>query len=326
MESLEVEYVPTPPDNSRFRGVKKFLKKCGCFCLGMTFSMTLFGLTLYNFIRLFIPEEPYVRRGCQCGHRYESVQDEVFGEWPWQVAMRINMTDVDHAVEDEVEKFCAASLIHEEWLLTAADCVPYIGGVPKPEAIVVSVGEVNKDMWNYTVSAEERSVDLIIVHKDYERERHLDDIAVMHLSTPVNDTKYIMPVCLPLKHMDLNFEGETVTVTGWGTLSFNQRVSETVIAVDLPVLNNDKCDIYHKDYPVWEDMLCTYERGRDSCQGDSGGPLVWLNEKGRYQLIGVTSFGTICGKAGSPGVYTRVTTYIDWIQQSTNVTFCMPKK
>lgn len=51
-------------------------------------------------------------------------------------------------------------------------------------------------------------------------------------------------------------------------------------------------------------------------QGDSGGPLqTKLSlEPLQYNVIGVTSFGKACGIANVPGVYTRVSNYIDWIE------------
>jgi secreted trypsin-like serine protease len=56
--------------------------------------------------------------------------------------------------------------------------------------------------------------------------------------------------------------------------------------------------------------------GKDSCQGDSGGPLVTRKKSGDWYQIGIVSFGTrICGR-GSPGVYTRVTSFIHWIAQN----------
>ncbi len=52
--------------------------------------------------------------------------------------------------------------------------------------------------------------------------------------------------------------------------------------------------------------------------GDSGGPLNWQDPAtGRVYMIGITSFGIGCAKPDVPGVYTKVTNYLDWIQQQT---------
>ena len=55
--------------------------------------------------------------------------------------------------------------------------------------------------------------------------------------------------------------------------------------------------------------------GVDSCGGDSGGPMVYraIPDNPYYQ-VGIVSYGTrICGQ-GVPGVYTRVTSFLDWIE------------
>lgn len=49
---------------------------------------------------------------------------------------------------------------------------------------------------------------------------------------------------------------------------------------------------------------------------DSGGPLQIVNPDNKciYSIIGITSFGAGCGAKNSPSVYTRVSSYIDWIE------------
>jgi secreted trypsin-like serine protease len=56
----------------------------------------------------------------------------------------------------------------------------------------------------------------------------------------------------------------------------------------------------------WKTQICAGEKagGKDTCQGDSGGPLYVrgvLNNKRKYILAGITSYGKKCGLADYPG-------------------------
>ena len=49
-----------------------------------------------------------------------------------------------------------------------------------------------------------------------------------------------------------------------------------------------------------------------ACQGDSGGPMV-TEVEGRYNLIGVVSWGEDCAEPDYPGVYARISKVLPWI-------------
>uniref|UniRef100_A0A182T894 Peptidase S1 domain-containing protein n=1 Tax=Anopheles maculatus TaxID=74869 RepID=A0A182T894_9DIPT len=77
-----------------------------------------------------------------------------------------------------------------------------------------------------------------------------------------------------------------------------------------------------------EDQFCAASSSMDTCEGDSGGPIGVK----RYDVggaltplvTGVVSFGTPCA-AGSTGVYTKVSKYIDWIERATNASYICGK-
>jgi secreted trypsin-like serine protease len=59
------------------------------------------------------------------------------------------------------------------------------------------------------------------------------------------------------------------------------------------------------------------EGGKDSCEGDSGGPLMaWNEARKSWVLVGIVSNGIRCAEPNLPGVYVRITEYLDWILQN----------
>lgn len=96
--------------------------------------------------------------------------------------------------------------------------------------------------------------------------------------------------------------------------------------VKLPVVDRAPCaDSYarfsansREPIIITDNQLCVQgTSNHDACQGDSGGPLMREDKSGRYILIGLVSFGPrTCGISSFPGVYTRVTSYIDWITRN----------
>jgi secreted trypsin-like serine protease len=103
-------------------------------------------------------------------------------------------------------------------------------------------------------------------------------------------------------------------LAGWGTTKFGGDSADELRQAKLEIMNY--CPVVYPDYDN-KKQLCagTKQYTKDSCQGDSGGPLVY-QVNGAWILSGVVSYGDECAKINKPGVYARVSYYLDWIKKS----------
>uniref|UniRef100_A0A8B9UBQ5 Transmembrane serine protease 4 n=1 Tax=Anas zonorhyncha TaxID=75864 RepID=A0A8B9UBQ5_9AVES len=96
-------------------------------------------------------------------------------------------------------------------------------------------------------------------------------------------------------------------------LQVSGKLSETLQQAEVKLVDTTSCNLaaYHGE--VTEKMLCAGvpQGGVDTCQGDSGGPLMYLGR--HWQVVGIVSWGQGCGTPSTPGVYTSVRAYLNWI-------------
>ncbi|KAI4589597.1 hypothetical protein MJG53_000646 [Ovis ammon polii x Ovis aries] len=173
-------------------------------------------------------------------------------------------------------------------------------------------------------------VEKIIYHSKYKPKRLGNDIALMKLAGPVTFNEMTQPVCLP--NSEENFpDGKLCWTSGWGATEDGGDASPVLNHAAVPLISNKVCN--HRDVYggiISPSMLCAgyLKGGVDSCQGDSGGPLV-CQERRVWKLVGATSFGIGCAEVNKPGVYTRITSFLDWIHEqmeSRKVTAAMEPK
>ncbi|KAK1340472.1 hypothetical protein QTO34_019042 [Cnephaeus nilssonii] len=161
-------------------------------------------------------------------------------------------------------------------------------------------------------------VDTIFVHEKWNSFLVRNDIALIKLAEPVELSDTIQVACLPAEGAMLSRDYPCY-VTGWGRLWTNGPIAEELQQGLQPVVDHATCT--QSDWwgaMVKDTMVCAGGDGVTSaCNGDSGGPLNCQAENGAWEVRGIVSFGSGlgCNTHKKPAVYTRVSAYIDWINE-----------
>ncbi|XP_033189940.1 clotting factor B isoform X1 [Bombus vancouverensis nearcticus] len=272
-------------------------------------SSTTGGTIDTNFIQ--DDEECGVRNSGK--YRVVGGEEALPGRWPWMAAIFLHGSK-------RTEFWCGGSLIGPRYILTAAHCTRDHRQRPfAARQFTVRLGDIDLERNDEPSAPETYAVKQIHAHPKFSRVGFYNDIAVLELTRIVRKSPYVIPICLPPVHYRKErFAGARPTVVGWGTTYYGGKESTVQRQAVLPVWRNEDCNAAYFQ-PITSNFLCAgySQGGKDACQGDSGGPLM-LRADGRWIQIGIVSFGNKCGEPGYPGVYTRVTEYIDWIRSNLN--------
>lgn len=232
----------------------------------------------------------------------------VKGSWPWQAGIIKN-----YLVGGGGYHMCGGTLINDQWIVSAAHC---FYRWKRLSDYAITLGSHDRDDMDDTQV--NSKLGGIWVHENYDTRTLDNDIALLKLENPVSLTDYIDTACVATN----DYPADTMcVVTGWGnqeTTVDNPKLQQVYV----PIIDSATCNRENwYDGGVSDNMFCAgYSAGgKDSCQGDSGGPFVCQNAaSGAWELTGVVSWGYGCADPLNPGVYTRVTRYVDWISGIVN--------
>ncbi|MEU7058797.1 serine protease [Streptomyces sp. NPDC046197] len=216
---------------------------------------------------------------------------------PWTVAL----SSRDRFGGTRAGQFCGGVAVGRTTVVTAAHCMTReVLGAPPTGDLKVIAGRTDL----LSSQGKEIPVRDTWVNPRYDAATNSGDFAVLTLAEPLPQSSVIKmagasdPAYTP---------GTGAEVYGWGDTTGTAAYAHSLYAARVHVLPDSQC---RRAYPgsvdgtyLPETMLCAGESagGHDACQGDSGGPLV-----AQGKLIGLVSWGSGCGRPGSPGVYTRV--------------------
>nr|XP_006134405.1 mast cell protease 1A-like [Pelodiscus sinensis] len=244
-------------------------------------------------ISFLLPMAFLLPPGTRAGH--------IFGGREAEPHSRPYMAYLKRKFEGE-NTFCGGFLVAENFVLTAAHC--------QADNTLVLLGAHN-------IRQSEKSQQLIPVqssypHEDYDEESLNNDIMLLQLSRNVTQDENVAPIGLPDAAEDVE-PGTRCSVAGWGSLSTDGKLLPIALReVNVVVIPDDACPTdpygpYH--YYNHRTMMCVGNPAEfyDSAKGDSGGPLV----------CGGTAQGIVSwGNEKAPGVYTKISAFLPWINST----------
>ncbi|CAG9812240.1 unnamed protein product [Chironomus riparius] len=234
------------------------------------------------------------------------------GQFPWHVHMVLH--------DDLGLKICSGGLINPKWVLTSGTCIVCASSA------ILYLGVVDRLSFDVPWMTHVTNYDHFIVHEGYDIMNYEDPFAdniglvfLQHGGEFLLENVNINVISLPIDYVGQDFVGIPASAAGFGAKDDPPTHSSQYLNyVVMNVINNAECNETYGGM-MTESKLCTNTAGGTStCHGDFGAPLS-ISSNNENTIIGVGSLRYFNGcTVNAPAVFTRVTAYLDWIQEKTS--------
>ena len=241
-------------------------------------------------------------------------------QFPWNVSLRLGFedgacTDADH--------HCGGAILSESWVVTAAHCTKSLQG----EDLLATEMRVIGGFSNQQLASSGTCtfVEEIVRVPGFVTSSQGGDVALLRLRTPFDlesPKMEAVPIITPsFAAAGYTNPGVSATVTGWGSTVSGKDPVDQLHSVNVPIVSLEVASSNYNQ-PLTDDQLpagVLHVGGKDACQGDSGGPLVVPGPEEQPYLAGVVSWGIECAHPRFPGMYSRISSFAQWIFDTTGI-------
>lgn len=229
------------------------------------------------------------------------------GQFPYFAQILTNATEPNATEPDYI--ICGGSIISSRFILTAAHCLENYTRVMVTLGIH-NVGDKSTQQMHIANNT--------FIHKGYNLITGTNDIALIQLVDEIEFTDDIKPIPLSC---EITPTGVWTQVAGRGkTRTAATDFPQTLQWTNLLTIPNEICAKAYPRVDISSAKVCSFGKYKQStCLGDSGSVLLRVFN-GTEAQIGVVNGGSTRGCDDSQiSIFSRVSSYLDWIEKIASV-------